>query len=192
MPLPALATARCLGASMLIRESAASIAAEIHSRALYFHLADRFIHALGHKPTSGEVRSWEHSIPALIHALLDAGLGEVEVMLKYTLPLTSKRADAVLAGVHPKTGEPSYVVVELKQWTEAHPVEEAPNLCHVPGMAAHQVLNPIEQVRGYCDYLARFNGVLDGHEDQITGVAYLHNATEFSVGSLNIPGTPDP
>ncbi|MEV0601011.1 DUF2075 domain-containing protein [Streptomyces sp. NPDC050315] len=173
---------------MLIRESAASVAAELRSGALFGHLADRFVHAHGHQPSPSELRSWEHSIPALVHALVEAGLGEVEVMLEYTLPLTSKRADAILAGVHPKTGEPSYVVVELKQWTEAYPDEEAPNLCHVAGMQARPRLNPIEQVRGYCDYLAQFNGALDGHEHRIAGVAFLHNATEFGAGSLDVAG----
>ncbi|OBQ53436.1 hypothetical protein A4U61_04400 [Streptomyces sp. H-KF8] len=76
----------------------------------------------GHRPSAAEVRSWERSIPALTVALNDAGLGEVEVevRLEYVLPLNSKRADAVLAGVHPTTGEPSYVVVELKQWSRAN------------------------------------------------------------------------
>ncbi|MEU0804442.1 DUF2075 domain-containing protein [Streptomyces sp. NPDC005970] len=172
---------------MLIRESAASIAAEVLSGGLYLRLTDRFIHVHGYTPSQSERRSWEHSIPALVNAVMDAGLGEVEVMLEYTLPLTSQRADAILAGVHPKTGEPSYVVVELKQWSEAHPDEEAPNLCQVAGVG-HPRLNPIEQVRGYCDYLAQFNGALDGHEHRITGAAYLHNATEFGAGALDDAG----
>lgn len=173
---------------MLIRESVASAAAEIQSGALYFHLADRFVHTHGYQPSSSERRSWERSLPALVNTVMEAGLGEVEVMLEYTLPLTSKRADAILAGVHPKTREPSYVVVELKQWTEAHPDEEAPRLCHVDGMRSRPMLNPIEQVRGYCDYLTRFNGALDGREHQIAGAAYLHNATEFGAGALDIAG----
>ncbi|MEU5267750.1 DNA/RNA helicase domain-containing protein [Streptomyces hygroscopicus] len=173
---------------MLIRESAASVAAGIQSGALYFRLEDKFVHAHGHRPSYAERRSWEHSLPALVNAVLEAGLGDVEIMLEYTLPLTSKRADAVLAGVHPKTREPSYVVVELKQWIEAHPDEESPRLCHVDGMRSRAMLNPIEQVRGYCDYLVQFNGALDGREHQIVGVAYLHNATEFGAGALDIAG----
>ncbi|MFB7270279.1 DNA/RNA helicase domain-containing protein [Streptomyces sp. NPDC056244] len=173
---------------MLIRESVASVAAEIQSEALYFHMVDRFSYLHGHKPGPGEIRSWKHSLPALVNALLEAGLGDVEIMLEYTLPLTSKRADAVLAGVHPTTREPSYVVVELKQWTEAYPEEDAPNLCHVAGMSGRPKLNPIEQVRGYCDYLAQFNGALDKKEHRISGAAYLHNATEFGAGSLDVAG----
>jgi hypothetical protein len=119
----------------------------------------------------------------LASALDDAGLGDVEVMLEYALPLNSKRADAVLAGLHPVSGEPSYVVVELKQWGHAEPHEDDPALCHVDAYA-RPVLNPIEQVRRYCDYLVNFNGALAAHPKRISGVAYLHNATEFGVSGL--------
>lgn len=132
---------------MLFRESAASIAARALDSSLYLHLTEQFVHMHGYRPGAAELRSWERSIPALMAALNDAGLGDVEVMLEYALPLNSKRADAILAGVHPTTGEPSYVVVELKQWSQALPNEDDPTLCHVDAYA-HPVLNPIEQVRG--------------------------------------------
>ncbi|SCG05591.1 hypothetical protein GA0115259_109652 [Streptomyces sp. MnatMP-M17] len=121
-------------------------------------------------PGASEVRSWERSIPLLAAALNDAGLGDVEVKLEYALPLNSKRADVVLAGLHPVTQEPSYVVVELKQWSQAAPHEDDPTLCHVDAYA-HPVLNPIEQVRRYCDYLVNFNGAVAEHGERIQGVA---------------------
>ncbi|RSO22689.1 ATP-binding protein [Streptomyces sp. WAC 06725] len=169
---------------MLFRESVDAIAARNADESLAQILAERFVHAHGYRPGLAEVRSWERSIPALTHALLDAGLGRAEMLIEYGLPLTSRRADVVLAGVHPRTQEPSYVIVELKQWSEAYPDEDdEPVLCRVPGYS-RPVLNPIEQVRGYCDYLVSFNGALAEHPDQVSGVAYLHNATEFGVGGL--------
>ncbi|WP_067397491.1 DUF2075 domain-containing protein [Streptomyces sp. F-3] len=168
---------------MLFRESAKTIAARALDSSLYPHLIEQFVHMHGHRPSAAEVRSWERSIPALVAALNDAGLGDVEVMLEYALPLNSKRADAVLAGVHPATGEPSYVVVELKQWSQAEPDEDDPTLCRIDAYT-HPVLNPIEQVRRYCEYLVNFNGAVAGHPSRVSGVAYLHNATEFGVGGL--------
>lgn len=70
------------------------------------------------------------------------------MLLEYGLPLNNKRADAVLAGVHPKTGEPSYVVVELKQCSSAKPDDEDPSLCRIDAYA-RPVLNPLAQVRAY-------------------------------------------
>ncbi|MDT0388052.1 DUF2075 domain-containing protein [Streptomyces dubilierae] len=168
---------------MLFRASAASVATMALDSSLYLHLTEQFTHVHGYRPGPSEVRSWQRSIPALTAALNDAGLGEVEVMLEYALPLNSKRADAVLAGVHPQTGEPSYVVVELKQWSQAEPDEEDPALCHVDAYA-QPVLNPIEQVRRYCEYLVNFNGAVAEHPRRVSGAAFLHNATEFGVGGL--------
>lgn len=46
------------------------------------------------------------------------------------------------------------------------------------------MLNPIEQVRGYCSYLVSFNGALERTPEAVAGVAFLHNATEFGISSL--------
>ncbi|AWE53318.1 DUF2075 domain-containing protein [Streptomyces nigra] len=168
---------------MLFRASAKTVAVMALDGSLFLHLIDQFVHMHGYRPGTSEVRSWERSLPVLTAALNDAGLGDVEMMMEYALPLNSKRADVVLAGVHPSTGEPSYVVVELKQWSEALPDEDDPTLCHVERYA-HSVLNPIEQVRRYCDYLVNFNGAVAEHGHRVSGVAFLHNATEFGVAGL--------
>ncbi len=183
MPPPARVSSCCLGAFLLFRASAETVADLAFDHTLSVRLSDEFVHAHGHRPAQAEIRSWERSIPALAAALKDAGLGQVEIMLEYALPLNSKRADAVLAGVHPGTGEPSYVVVELKQWSEATPEEDDPELCHV-ATYARPVLNPIEQVRRYCEYVVNFNAAVAEHPERVSGVAYLHNATEFGVGGL--------
>jgi hypothetical protein len=134
------------GIFLLFRESAASVAARILEGSLTLHLTENFRHQHGRSPAQAEIRSWERSLPALVNALIEAGLDDVEVLVEYSLPLTSKRADALLAGVHPTTGEPSYVVVELKQWSAAYPEEDEPLLCRIDAYA-QPVLNPIEQVR---------------------------------------------
>ncbi|MDT7844736.1 DUF2075 domain-containing protein [Streptomyces justiciae] len=168
---------------MLFRASAETVAVMALDGSLLLHLTEQFAHMHGYRPGLSEVRSWERSLPVLASALNEAGLGAVEVMIEYALPLNSKRADVVLAGVHPITGEPSYVVVELKQWSQATPDEDDPVLCYVDSYA-HPVLNPIEQVRRYCEYLVNFNGAVAEHRQRVSGVAFLHNATEFGVSGL--------
>ncbi|MEP6980812.1 MAG: DNA/RNA helicase domain-containing protein, partial [Nakamurella sp.] len=108
--------------------------------------------------------------------LLDAGLGSVEVMLEYRLPLTSKRADVILAGRHPTTGYPSYVVIELKQWSMAEPYDDSGGLVSVPGVPGGARRHPVAQVRDYCTYLVDFTKTLHDQADPIAGAAYLHNA----------------
>ncbi|GAA3111550.1 DUF2075 domain-containing protein [Streptosporangium carneum] len=135
-------------------------------------------------PSPAERRSWDRSLPLLARDLVDAGLGDVEMLVEYQLPLTSKRADVVLAGVDSRTGSDAYMVVELKQWSQAELVEDDPNLVLVEGMPGGPKLHPVTQVEGYCDYIADFVGAVEDHADMIRGVAYLHNAADLDVQDL--------
>jgi DUF2075 family protein len=149
-------------------------------------LADRIAEQLrmsGHGVGQAERRSWERSLPVLAQDLVDAGLGQVEILAEYQLPLTSMRVDAVLAGVHPRTGKDSYVVVELKQWSAANSFEESPRLVSVEHVSRPR-LHPGLQVAGYCDYLVDFLGALHRQPHAVKGAAYLHNALDRDVNDL--------
>jgi DUF2075 family protein len=149
-------------------------------------LADRIAEQLrmsGHGVGQAERRSWERSLPVLAQDLVDAGLGQVEILAEYQLPLTSMRVDAVLAGVHPRTGKDSYVVVELKQWSAASSFEESPRLVAVEHVSRPR-LHPGLQVAGYCEYLVDFLGALHGQPHAVKGAAYLHNAFDQDINDL--------
>lgn len=147
-------------------------------------LAEHFVMSGLGRPGTGERRSWRNSLPALARDLADAGLEGVEVLPEYRLPLSSKRADVVLAGVHPRTGRDSYVVVELKQWGSASRWEASDTLVDVEGAPYRPSLHPSVQVAGYAQYLRDFVAVLADQPDSMAGVAYLHNASDFGVGDL--------
>ncbi|WP_061294883.1 DUF2075 domain-containing protein [Herbidospora cretacea] len=142
-------------------------------------LADHLRATTGQGPSPAEVRSWRNSLPVLAHDLAEAGLGEITLLAEYKLPLTSRRADVVLAGVHPETGADSYVVVELKQWTQAELSELGDHLVLTGG---REVLHPAEQVRRYGEYLVDFLDVLT--PESVATAAYLHNAMDFDVADL--------
>ncbi len=171
----------------LFRSSVAGFSAVEH------HLADLLAEQMsirtGHAPSPGERRSWERSIPALRADLLDAGLGDVEMLVEYQLPLTSKRADVVLAGEHPGTGKPSYVVIELKQWSKATQFEQSDTLVRIEQYGERPVTHPALQVRDYCDYMLGFTSSLAEDPQALAGAAYLHNATDDGVRDLlTLPG----
>jgi uncharacterized protein len=168
----------------LIRRSAVSLAALADQGSIAEVMFEQMLHALGVRPSPSESRSWDRSIPVLAHDLVQAGLGNVEVLLEHRLPLSSRRVDAILAGAHPSDGAPSYVVVELKQWSDAELYEDDPALVTVNGYGHRPHLHPLDQVRGYCEYLVDFLPALGGNIDSISGVAYLHNATEHGVARL--------
>ncbi len=130
----------------------------------------------GRRPSPAESRSWERSLPVVAQDLVQAELGDVEVLVEFPLPLSSKRIDVVLAGEHPRTRQPNYVVVELKQWSQARSWEGDPELVAVAGMPGGPRLHPVAQVRGYCQYLQQFVGSLADMPNALSGAAYLHNA----------------
>ncbi|MEV6064479.1 hypothetical protein [Nocardia asteroides] len=144
-------------------------------------LADHLRRQAGYR--GSEHRSWEASLPILAQDLVDAGLGQVEMMLEYKLPVAGTRADVVLSGVDPQTGEDSYVVVELKQWSSAETVYNSDRIVRAHGLPGEQ-LHPIAQVRGYCKYLTQNVEVLHNRPHAVYGVAYLHNATQNSISTL--------
>jgi hypothetical protein len=168
----------------LFRRSAAHLAALADQGSIAEQMFQQSLFGLGPSPSPSERRAWERSIPVLAHDLMDAGLGSVEVLLEHRLPLSSRRIDAVLAGCHPVTGDPSYVVVELKQWSSADLYEDDPSLVTVEGLGHRPLLHPLEQVRGYCQYLVDFLPALSENPHVISGVTYLHNATEYGVAPL--------
>jgi len=166
--------------SSLLRTPASAFSAMEH--ALSQRLAEQLSYSSGQSPSPAERRSWERSLPALAADLQSAGLGEVEMLIEYRLPLTSKRADVVLAGIG-HDGEPAYVVVELKQWTEAHAFEDDDRLVVVPGYG-RPVSHPSLQVQGYVDYLVDFTAAVAERPSAVRGAAYLHNATDHGVADL--------
>jgi uncharacterized protein len=166
----------------LYRASVLRLRSQIEDGTLVPTLSEQYRHRIGRSAPPAEVRSWERSLQVLSADLVEAGLDQVEALVEYQLPLTSKRADVVLCGTHPRRRTPSYVVVELKQWTRATMLDDTDDVVLLDGHAER--LHPVEQVRRYCTHLTDFAASLADAPDQMSGVAYLHNATDLDVDDL--------
>lgn len=193
MPPPARIHSCCAGVDpvVLLRQSASGLRSMLESASAVEQMTARMVATTGQRPSSGELRAWKASLPVLANDLVSAGLGGVEVLVEHQLPLTSRRVDAVLAGVHPATGEHSYVLVELKQWSSAEGLEGDVDLVRIDAYGDRPVLHPLAQVAGYRDYLLDFLPGLDGVGERVAAVAYLHNATDHGIESLR-SGSADP
>lgn len=170
----------------LIRASAEAVADGASSGQLALLLAERYLYVHGNRPALGEVRFWERALPELAAVLCEAGLSQVHMLVDYALPLSSKRVDVILAGFDPIRSAPSYVMVELKLWVSAAPDADDPALCRVDAYP-HPVLNPLDRVIGYCDYLTQFHAEVFRFPERVEGVAYLPYATELGAGGLRHP-----
>ncbi|AXI77645.1 DUF2075 domain-containing protein [Peterkaempfera bronchialis] len=166
------------------RAKAIALADEADRRELARVLAARMEREEGRAPGESEVASWAESLPALGRELEAAGLGDVPILIEQRMPASSRRADVVLAGTHPVSGEPSYVVIELKQWSRVTPIQGSEELFLVPGMRNHPQLHPLVQAVGYRDHLTGDLEVLHGCEDRVEAIAYLHNAQDAGVAPL--------
>ncbi|MFI7534908.1 DNA/RNA helicase domain-containing protein [Streptosporangium sp. NPDC049376] len=135
-------------------------------------------------PSSAETESLQSGLAILSRDLIEAGLGDVEMLVEFKLPLTSKRADVILAGIDPRTGEDAYVIVELKQWSQAELYEGDPNLVVASTENDQPKLHPVVQVLGYCDYLSDFISTLEHHHERVSGVVYLYEAGDENIKDL--------
>lgn len=82
-----------------MRRSAASLAALADTGSVAELMFEQTMYGRGPRPSPAEARAWARSIPVLVHDLDEAGLGGVEVLLEHRLPLSSRRVDAILAGI---------------------------------------------------------------------------------------------
>jgi hypothetical protein len=167
----------------VFRRTAETLISPLETR-LSVELAEHLRMAAGLTVSDSERRSWDRSLPSVANDLVEAGLSQVEMLIEYQLPLTSKRVDVVLAGTDRRTGGDAYVVVELKQWSHAEVWDEDSSRVLVHSMSGRPKLHPVLQARGYCDYLEGFAAALAGHPEALHGVAYLHNASRLDVIDL--------
>ncbi|OZM73176.1 ATP-binding protein [Amycolatopsis antarctica] len=165
----------------LIRQSAADLLVDANSGRLHQRLEEQATFQWQHRVGTSEVRSWQRSLPPFLADLFDAGLGHVEVLLEHRLPHSPKRVDVVLCGIHPRTAEPTYVLVELKQWSRAELL--AAELVALDAYS-EPVIHPVTQVQLYCEHLVGETPALAERPYSVHGIAYLHNANDSGVRTL--------
>jgi uncharacterized protein len=142
-----------------------------------------FFEQFGFNPSPSEQRSWRNSLRALEGAVRMGGFTDHGLLLEYQLPLSSRRLDAMITGGTPRegdrAGEPSAVIVELKQWDEVE-ASEVPECVGVRyGGRIRDVLHPSAQVGQYRGYLADvhtgFHPAPEGGGVHLDACSYLHD-----------------
>lgn len=118
--------------------------------------------------------------------LIQCDLGEVVLLVEYQLPYSSKRVDVLALGSDPKTGQPTIIAIELKQWTNASLIEGALDTLKIDSYGNTPILHPAVQVSRYCEYLNDFNRYVSDDNTNLFGIAYLHNWIDANNPGLDL------
>lgn len=122
---------------------------------------------------------WVDCVVRLAGTLVDAGLGDVQMLVEYELyrePGAKELGpvDVVLAGVHPRTRTPSFVLIELKRWSYGRPVTGNVLLAdNGAGPKPH----PAAQVDGYRVNMLKHLDLFGDSFVHLNSIAYLPNLT---------------
>lgn len=161
--------------SALLRETANRIKEMALTDTLVEKLSAQMLFQVGNSPSAGEKRSWGNSLVEVSELFIQCGLGDVNLLIEYQLPYSSKRIDVIAVGSDPKSKEPAVIALELKQWTDADLIEGAVDTLKIGAYGDNPVLHPSTQVSRYCEYLEDFNKFVSSEETHLYGIAYLHN-----------------
>ena len=161
--------------SALLRETANRVKEMALSKTLVEKLSAQMLFQMGNSPSPAERRSWENSLVEISELFIQCGLGDVNLLVEYQLPYSSKRIDVIALGSSPKNETPTVIAIELKQWSNASLIEGALDSLKIDSYGNTPILHPAVQVSRYCEYLSDFNRYVSHENTNLFGIAYLHN-----------------
>ena len=172
--------------SALLRETANRVKEMALSKTLVEKLAAQMLFQMGNSPSPAEKRSWENSLVEISELFIQCGLGDVNLLVEYQLPYSSKRIDVIALGSSPKNESPTVIAIELKQWTNASLIEGALDSLKIDSYGNTPILHPAVQVSRYCEYLNDFNRYVSDENTNLFGIAYLHNWLDTNNSALDL------
>ena len=130
-----------------------------------------------------EMRAWKASLGEMAKVLRDKDIaGDIGVGVEFGIPQTSKRIDFILSGLS-STGNPTLIIVELKQWSEAQLSDKDGIVVARRGGAgpAREGAHPSYQAWSYAALLEGFNEAVYSECVTLSPCAYLHNYVRDNV-----------
>ena len=143
---------------------------------------DRQVRDSWQQSSGREVLSWENSLKYMEGVIHNSRIpDDCGIAIEYMIPTTSKRIDFLISG-YDKEDKSNLVIIELKQWSEAHPVEE-PSLVEANqdsvitylGKGNRIVTHPCCQALDYARLLRDFNESAQEGRIGLHPCAFLHN-----------------
>jgi hypothetical protein len=148
---------------------------DVHHRDIEEVILEAYRARVGHKVGPGEIKAWANSLTAMGKVMVDPAIpADCGVAIEYTIPQTAKRVDFLITGRNAER-QPCLIIVELKQWTQAHktPLDAVVTTAFKGGQ--QQVNHPSYQAWSYAALLENFNAAVEDHAIRLSPCAYLHN-----------------
>ena len=135
---------------------------------------------LGKNVSESEIRSWRNSMQYMRGVLSDSRIPQdAGVAIEFSIPQTSKRIDFILTGLS-KRNRRSAVIIELKQWEEAHLTAKDGIVRTFLGRGERETPHPSYQAWSYAALLEDFNEAVRDEPIELRPCAYLHNCKKSS------------
>ena len=132
------------------------------------------------RTSKSEFRSWMNSMNYMSNALIQAATpDDAMVAIEYQVPNTSKRVDFLLSGRNDQDQD-TLVIVELKQWDQAHKTTKDGVVKTYLGGGLRETVHPSQQAFTYASLIREYNEVVQDLDINIHACAYLHNMNEQS------------
>ena len=125
-----------------------------------------------------ELSAYTNSLPQMERLVRRAAISDdCGIMIEYKIPLTNFRVDFIVSG-QDERGNKNFIIVELKQWSEASIADGDGLVEAFTGHAKRVVPHPSYQAASYKDFMGDFNENIANDTIAAYSCAYLHNYTE--------------
>ena len=134
---------------------------------------------LGRGIPPAERGAYANSLPQMERVVRRAEIADdCGIMIEYKIPLTNYRVDFIVSG-EDEHGTKNFIIVELKQWSEALAAEGDELVVETfTGGANRIVPHPSYQAASYRDFISDFNENVANDSITAYSCAYLHNYAE--------------
>lgn len=126
---------------------------------------------------NAQYRAWSNSLQFVQNMLMMADTPKsCGVLIEFRLPATSRRVDFIITG-HDANGSANFVVIELKQWSQAEAVVDKPGvvLANVAGSRTEETSHPCYQAWSYKMFLENMIDTVSEYHLHAHACAYMHN-----------------
>jgi DUF2075 family protein len=160
---------------ILYSSSALAFRDDVEDNSITEKIENAFFRKFGYLPGSAERNSWTNSMHFMETIVRKSKVADdCGVLIEFNIPNTNKRIDFLMTG-KAEDNSNNFIVIELKQWSEAKETTRRDVVVTFIGQGEHEVAHPSYQALSYLDFLVDMNSAIQEGDLKGSACAYLHN-----------------